>query len=119
MAFDVDGNTVGVAAMAIPVVGSIALFSFLSVAAWSDARRKERGRIDHRRRRHRCYGASAWAGERRAGLSRRIDSAVDRIGPADIHVPPRTQRGGVRERVAGRAASVGSVCLSLKSGQKA
>jgi len=42
MAFDVDGNTVGVAAMAIPVVGSIALFSFLSVAAWSDARRKER-----------------------------------------------------------------------------
>src|SRR6266436_1323321 len=42
MAFDVDGNTVGVVAMAIPVVGSIALFSFLSVAAWSDARRKER-----------------------------------------------------------------------------
>src|SRR5258708_12900630 len=42
MAFDVDGNTVGVAAMAIPVVGSIALFSFLSVAVWSDARRKER-----------------------------------------------------------------------------
>ena len=39
MAFDVDGNTVGVVAMAIPVVGSIALFSFLSVAAWSDARR--------------------------------------------------------------------------------
>jgi Flp pilus assembly protein TadB len=26
----------------IPVVGSIALFSFLGVAAWSDARRKER-----------------------------------------------------------------------------
>src|SRR5438132_6699668 len=42
MAFDVDGNTVGVVAMAIPVVGSIALFSFLSVAVWSDARRKER-----------------------------------------------------------------------------
>jgi len=42
MAFDVDGNTVGVAAMAIPVVGSIALFSFLSVAVWSYARRKER-----------------------------------------------------------------------------
>ena len=42
MAFDVDGNTVGVAAMAIPVVGSIALFSFLSVAVWSDARRKKR-----------------------------------------------------------------------------
>jgi hypothetical protein len=42
MAFDVGGNTVGVVAVAIPVVGSIALFSFLSVAAWSDARRKER-----------------------------------------------------------------------------
>jgi hypothetical protein len=42
MAFEVDGNTVGVVAVAIPVVGSIALFSFLSVAAWSDARRKER-----------------------------------------------------------------------------
>jgi hypothetical protein len=42
MAFDVDGNMVGVVAVFIPVVGSIALFSFLSVAAWSDARRKER-----------------------------------------------------------------------------
>jgi len=42
MAFEVDGNAVGVVAIAIPVVGSIALFSFLSVAAWSDARRKER-----------------------------------------------------------------------------
>ena len=42
MAFDVDGNSVAVVAVAIPVVGSIALFSFLSVAAWSDARRKER-----------------------------------------------------------------------------
>ena len=26
----------------VPIVGSIALFSFLAVAAWSDARRKER-----------------------------------------------------------------------------
>ncbi len=42
MAFDVDGNAVGMVAVAIPVVGSIALFSFLAVAAWSDARRKER-----------------------------------------------------------------------------
>jgi hypothetical protein len=42
MAFEVDNNTVGVVAVAIPVIGSIALFSFLSVAAWSDARRKER-----------------------------------------------------------------------------
>src|SRR5208283_2456471 len=42
MAFDVDNNTVGVVAVAIPVVGSIALFSFLAVASWSDARRKER-----------------------------------------------------------------------------
>jgi hypothetical protein len=31
-----------IVAVAIPVVGSIALFSFLAVAAWSDARRKER-----------------------------------------------------------------------------
>ena len=42
MAFELDSNAVGVVAVAIPVVGSIALFSFLSVAAWSDARRKER-----------------------------------------------------------------------------
>jgi hypothetical protein len=42
MAFEVDNNTVGVVAVAIPVVGSIALFSFLAVASWSDARRKER-----------------------------------------------------------------------------
>jgi hypothetical protein len=42
MAFDVDSNAVGMVAVAIPVVGSIALFSFLSVAAWSDARRRER-----------------------------------------------------------------------------
>ena len=42
MAFEVNGDTVGVVAVAIPVVGSIALFSFLSVAAWSNARRRER-----------------------------------------------------------------------------
>jgi hypothetical protein len=42
MAFDIDSNAIEVVAVAIPVVGSIALFSFLSVAAWSDARRKER-----------------------------------------------------------------------------
>ena len=42
MAFELDSNAVGVVAIFIPVVGSIALFSFLSVAAWSDARRKER-----------------------------------------------------------------------------
>jgi len=37
-----DGNIVPVAGMLIPIVGSIALFSFLAVASWSDARRKER-----------------------------------------------------------------------------
>jgi hypothetical protein len=42
MAFEVNSNTVGVVAVAIPVVGSIALFSFLAVASWSDARRRER-----------------------------------------------------------------------------
>lgn len=42
MVFDMDGNAVGVVALAIPVVGSIALFSFLSVAVWAEARRKER-----------------------------------------------------------------------------
>jgi hypothetical protein len=42
MAFELDSNAVGIVAVAIPVVGSIALFSFLSVAVWSDARRKER-----------------------------------------------------------------------------
>jgi len=42
MAFDTGENMVAVVAVAIPVVGSIALFSFLAVATWSDARRKER-----------------------------------------------------------------------------
>ena len=42
MVEDFGGNMVGVVAIAIPVVGSIALFSFLGVASWSDARRKER-----------------------------------------------------------------------------
>jgi Flp pilus assembly protein TadB len=42
MALDIGENMVPVAAMLIPVVGSIALFSFLAVAAWSDARRRER-----------------------------------------------------------------------------
>jgi hypothetical protein len=37
-----DHNIVPVAAMLVPIVGSIALFSFLAVAQWSDARRKER-----------------------------------------------------------------------------
>jgi hypothetical protein len=35
-------NLPGVVAVLIPIVGSIALFSFLGVASWSDARRKER-----------------------------------------------------------------------------
>jgi len=38
----VDDNIVPVAAMFVPIVGSIALFSFLGVASWSEARRKER-----------------------------------------------------------------------------
>jgi hypothetical protein len=42
MAFEMDPNAIGVVAVAIPVVGSIALFSFLSVAVWAEARRKER-----------------------------------------------------------------------------
>ena len=37
-----NGNIVPVAAMLEPIIGSIALFSFLAVASWSDARRKER-----------------------------------------------------------------------------
>jgi hypothetical protein len=39
---DIGDNIVPVASIMIPVVGSIALFSFLAVASWSDARRKER-----------------------------------------------------------------------------
>jgi Flp pilus assembly protein TadB len=41
MSFD-GGNIAEVAVMLVPIVGSIALFSFLAVSAWSDARRKER-----------------------------------------------------------------------------
>jgi Flp pilus assembly protein TadB len=42
MSFELGSSLVPVAAMLVPVVGSIALFSFLAVAVWSDARRKER-----------------------------------------------------------------------------
>jgi Flp pilus assembly protein TadB len=42
MAFDIGDNIVPVAGMLIPIVGSIALFSFLAVNGWADARRKER-----------------------------------------------------------------------------
>lgn len=43
MGFNLDSNNaVPVAAMFVPIIGSIALFSFLAVASWSDARRKER-----------------------------------------------------------------------------
>ena len=41
-----DENAVGVVAVFIPVVGSIALFSFPAVASWSDARRREREEYD-------------------------------------------------------------------------
>lgn len=42
MSAEIGGNLATAAMVLIPVVGSIALFSFLGVAAWSDARRKER-----------------------------------------------------------------------------
>jgi hypothetical protein len=43
MMIDLNSDaSVSMVAIAIPVVGSIALFSFLAVASWSDARRKER-----------------------------------------------------------------------------
>jgi hypothetical protein len=43
MMFESDsGNMVAMSAMLVPIVGSIALFSFLGVASWADARRKER-----------------------------------------------------------------------------
>jgi len=35
-------SLVGVSVFLVPIVGSIALFSFLGVASWSEARRKER-----------------------------------------------------------------------------
>jgi len=37
-----EDNIVAVAAIMVPIVGSIALFSFLAVTTWSEARRKER-----------------------------------------------------------------------------
>ena len=36
------GSIAGLGVFLIPIVGSIALFSFLAVASWSDARRRER-----------------------------------------------------------------------------
>jgi Flp pilus assembly protein TadB len=42
MAFDIGNNIVPVAAMLVPIVAVIAVFSFLAVGAWADARRKER-----------------------------------------------------------------------------
>ena len=42
MSYELGSSLVPVAAMLVPIVGSIALFSFLAVAVWSEARRKER-----------------------------------------------------------------------------
>ena len=42
MSYELSSSLVPVAAMLVPIVGSIALFSFLAVAVWSEARRKER-----------------------------------------------------------------------------
>ena len=42
MEIGLGDNIVPAVAMLVPIVGSIALFSFLAVAAWADARRKER-----------------------------------------------------------------------------
>ena len=42
MSYELGSSVVPVAAMLVPIVGSIALFSFLAVAVWSEARRKER-----------------------------------------------------------------------------
>ncbi len=42
MGIDVGSNLANVAVFMVPIVGSIALFSFLAVASWSEARRKER-----------------------------------------------------------------------------
>ncbi len=39
---DIGENVVGISVFLVPIVGSIALFSFLAVASWSEARRKER-----------------------------------------------------------------------------
>ena len=42
MASDIGNGLVGIGVFLIPIVGSIALFSFLAVASWADARRRER-----------------------------------------------------------------------------
>jgi Domain of unknown function (DUF6249) len=42
MDMDIGDNVVGASVFLVPIVGSIALFSFLAVASWSEARRKER-----------------------------------------------------------------------------
>jgi hypothetical protein len=43
MGFSLDSsNAIPIAGMLVPIIGSIALFSFLAVASWSGARRKER-----------------------------------------------------------------------------
>ena len=42
MFMEIGENWIPVGRIFVPIVGSIALFSFLAVASWSDARRKER-----------------------------------------------------------------------------
>jgi hypothetical protein len=47
VAGNLAGNIAGSIVYLIPIVGSIALFSFLAVASWSDARRRERETYYH------------------------------------------------------------------------
>jgi hypothetical protein len=42
MDMDIGENIVNISVFLVPIIGSIALFSFLGVASWSEARRKER-----------------------------------------------------------------------------
>src|ERR1700692_2221195 len=107
MAFDVDGNMVGVVAVFIPVVGSIALFSFLSVAVWSDARRKEREEYYKNETLKKIAESSGEGAKAAIELLREQNRTVTKRPPRG-HEPRRKDYPGRRQRCHGASAWAGA-----------
>jgi hypothetical protein len=87
-------------AMFVPIVGSIALFGFLAVASWAEARRKEREAFFHHEILKKVAEDSSANGERVVELLRQEESN-------------RVQRVKDRIRMAGSLTLASGVGISL------